>query len=67
MHKYQHQSGLIFTNLVDFDMVYGHRRNVDLGTRESFADYGQTIADLLDAGPLRHGQSFKKDIIDECL
>jgi phosphopentomutase len=35
MHKYQHQSGLIFANLVDFDMVYG--------------------------------QSFKKDIIDECL
>jgi phosphopentomutase len=130
MHKYHHQSGLIFTNLVDFDMVYGHRRNaegyavaleafdrrlpqlrdamagddiliitadhgcdpthelhtdhtreyvpllvcgkivkknIDLGTRETFADCGQTIADLLDAGPLRHGQSFKKDIIDERL
>jgi phosphopentomutase len=130
MHKYHHQSGLIFTNLVDFDMVYGHRRNVegyaaaleefdrrlpqlfdamarndmliitadhgcdptytthtdhtreyvpllvcgevvkknvDLGTRETFADCGQTITDLLDAQPLRHGQSFKKDIIDECL
>jgi phosphopentomutase len=130
MHKYQHQSGLIFTNLVDFDMVYGHRRNVegyaaaleefdrqlplifdamtrddiliitadhgcdpthkshtdhtreyvpllvcgelvkkniDLGTRESFADCGQTIADLLDVEPLRQGLSFKKDIIDECL
>ena len=130
MHNYYHQSGLIFTNLVDFDMVYGHRRNVegyaaaleefdrrlpqvfdamagddlliitadhgcdpthklhtdhtreyvpllvygklvknnlDLGTRETFADCGQTIADLLDAKPLRHGQSFKKDIIDERL
>ena len=130
MHKYHHQSGLIFTNLVDFDMVYGHRRNVegyaaaleefdrrlpqlfdamtrndiliitadhgcdpthkihtdhtreyvpllvggevvkrnvDLGTRETFADCGQTITDLLDAGPLKHGQSFKKDIIDERL
>ena len=130
MHKYQHHSGLIFTNLVDFDMVYGHRRNVagyaaaleafdrrlpqlfdamaggdiliitadhgcdathaihtdhtreyvpllvcgkvvknnvDLGTRETFADCGQTITDLLDAKPLRYGQSFKKDIIDECL
>jgi phosphopentomutase len=130
MHKYQHQSGLIFTNLVDFDMVYGHRRNVegyaaaleefdsqlplmfdamtrddilivtadhgcdpthkshtdhtreyvpllvcgvlvkkniDLGTRESFADCGQAIADLLDVEPLRQGLSFKKDIIDECL
>jgi len=29
MHKYHHQSGLIFTNLVDFDMVYHHRRNVE--------------------------------------
>jgi phosphopentomutase len=130
MHKYCHQSGLIFTNLVDFDMVYGHRRNVEgyataleafdrrlpqlmdamavddiliitadhgcdsthklhtdhtreyvpllvygkrlkknigLGTRETFADCGQTIADLLDAKPLRHGHSFKKDIIDERL
>jgi phosphopentomutase len=130
MHKYHHQSGLIFTNLVDFDMVYGHRRNVegyaaaleafdrrlpqlidamadddililtadhgcdptyaihtdhtreyvpllvggktvknniDLGTRETFADCGQTIADLLDAKPLRHGHSFKKDIVDERL
>jgi phosphopentomutase len=130
MHKYRHQSGLIFTNLVDFDMVYGHRRNVEgyataleafdrllpqlmdamavddiliitadhgcdsthklhtdhtreyvpllvygkrlkknigLGTRETFADCGQTIADLLDAKPMRHGHSFKKDIIDERL
>ena len=130
MHKYHYQCGLIFTNLVDFDMVYGHRRNVagyaaaleefdrrlpqlfdvmagddiliitadhgcdsthqnhtdhtreyvpllvygkfvknnvDLGTRETFADCGQSIADLLDAKPLRHGQSFKKDIIDERL
>jgi phosphopentomutase len=130
MHKYRHQSGLIFTNLVDFDMVYGHRRNVegyaaaleefdrrlpqlfdamaaddililtadhgcdsthrihtdhtreyvpllvcgkmvkknvDLGIRETFADCGQTIADLLDAEPLRHGRSFRKDIIDDCL
>jgi phosphopentomutase len=130
MHKYQHQSGLIFANLVDFDMIYGHRRNVegyagaleefdrrlpqlldamagddiliitadhgcdsthiihtdhtreyvpllvcgqlvkkniDLGTRATFADCGQTVSDLLDAKPLRHGQSFKKDIIDECL
>jgi phosphopentomutase len=130
MHKYHHQSGLIFTNLVDFDMVYGHRRNVegyataleefdrrlpqlreamagddvliitadhgcdpthklhtdhtreyvpllvcgqnvkknvDLGTRETFADCGQTIADLLGAGPLKYGRSFKKDFIDERL
>jgi phosphopentomutase len=43
------------------------KRNVDLGVRETFADCGQTIADLLDAEPLRHGRSFRKDIIDECL
>jgi len=130
MHKYHHQCGLILTNLVDFDMVYGHRRNtegyaaameefdrrlpqlfdamagddiliitadhgcdpthenhtdhtreyvpllvygklvknnLDLGTRKTFADCGQTIAEILDAKPLRHGQSFKKDIIDERL
>jgi len=130
MHKYQDQSGLIFTNLVDFDMVFGHRRdvegyasalegfdrrlpqlfhamsggdiliiaadhgcdptfkhhtdhtreyvpllvcgeglnkNVSLGTRETFADCGQTIADFLDAKSLAHGLSFKKDILDERL
>ena len=42
-------------------------KNVDLGTRETFADCGQTITDLLDAEPLRHGQRFKKDNFDECL
>jgi len=50
-------------------LVYGTavKNSVDLGTRETFADCGQTIADLLDASPLGHGQSFKKDIIDERL
>jgi phosphopentomutase len=43
------------------------KKNIDLGTRDTFADCGLTIAELLDAEPLRHGQSFKKDIIDECL
>jgi phosphopentomutase len=126
MGKYRQQRGLIFVNLVDFDMVYGHRRdvegyakaleafdrripqvlaamsaedlliitadhgcdptysahtdhtreyvpllvygekikkNVDLGIRATFADCGQSIADLLGAGKLAHGQSFKKDIM----
>jgi phosphopentomutase len=50
-------------------LVYGKRlkKNIGLGTRETFADCGQTIADLLDAKPMRHGHSFKKDIIDERL
>jgi phosphopentomutase len=28
--------------------------------RQTFADCGQTIADILDAGKLAHGVSFKK-------
>ena len=126
MKKYRRQKGLIFVNLVDFDMVYGHRRNVagyaqalqafdrripqilgamspddlliitadhgcdpshkahtdhtreyvpllvygtgikkdvNLGIRATFADCGQTIADILGAGKLTSGKSFKKDII----
>ena len=125
MEDYRKQKGLIFVNLVDFDMLYGHRRNlpgyagaleafdrrlpeilqalaaddlliltadhgcdpsyeahtdhtreyvpllvygtgikkgVDLGTRSTFADCGQTIADLLGAGQLAFGKSFKKDL-----
>jgi phosphopentomutase len=128
MKNHQGRKGLIFVNLVEFDMVYGHRRNVDgyaraleafdrripqlqqamlpddlliitadhgcdpsytthtdhtreyvpllvygkeiqeavnLGTRSTFADCGQTIADILGAGKLANGISFKKDLIDE--
>ncbi len=124
---HREKKGLIFVNLVDFDMVYGHRRNaegyakaleavdqripdmidvlsdddiliitadhgcdpthlahtdhtrehvplliygksvkknVDIGTRDTFADCGQTIADLFEVGPLAFGKSFKGDIID---
>ena len=127
INAYRDKRGLIFVNLVDFDMVYGHRRNaegyamaleyfdrrypeiketledgdvlvitadhgcdptfhhhtdhtreyvplliygkkikknIDLGTRGSFADCGQTIADLLNAGRLQNGKSFKGEIID---
>ena len=117
--------GLIFTNLVDFDSKYGHRRDaigygkaieefdgrlpeilktmsgcdililcadhgndpvhsgwdhtreyvpvviygseikagVDLGTRESFADIGATIAEILNTGPTETGASFLHKII----
>lgn len=128
IRKHQNETGLIFVNLVDFDMVYGHRRNVegyaraleefdrripqimdalseddvliitadhgcdpaytahtdhtreyvpllvcgktigkgiDLGTRDTFADCGQTIADMLGAGTLKYGTSFKGEVIDE--
>ncbi len=117
--------GLIFTNLVDFDSKYGHRRDVegykkaleefdcripeiienmkdddiliinadhgndptykgtdhtreyipllvygknvkegfDLGIRESFADIGATVADILDVSMPSHGESFKNIIM----
>jgi phosphopentomutase len=121
LKKYRRMRGLIFVNLVDFDMVYGHRRdvegyaraleafdrsilkiindlseddllivtadhgcdptykqhtdhtreyvpllvygekakkNVDLGTRDTFADCAQTIADVLGVEKPKYGTSF---------
>lgn len=117
--------GLIFTNLVDFDMLYGHRnniegyakaleyfdskipkiidamnkndmliitadhgndpatpstdhsreyipiliygknlkQNVNIGTRKTFADIGETILDVLGLEPLKTGTSFKEEIL----
>ena len=118
--------GLCFTNLVDFDMVYGHRNDIEgyakalaefdrflggfipamksddlliitadhgcdpatpstdhsreytplivysegiksenLGTRESFADIGKTVADIFGIENSLSGESFKKDVIKE--
>ena len=119
-----HKEGLIFTNLVDFDMKWGHRRDpesygkgleafdkalpeiiaemeeedllfitadhgcdrtapgtdhtreyvpllvigksvkegVDLKTRKSFADIGQTISDYFDLPSLEIGESFLASI-----
>jgi phosphopentomutase len=37
-------------------------RGVDLGTRTTFADLGQTLAELFGVGPLAHGTSFLHDI-----
>jgi phosphopentomutase len=34
----------------------------DLGTRETFADLGQTVADVFGVGPLLHGTSFLKSV-----
>ena len=39
------------------------RGNVDLGTRSTYADLGQTIADLLGAPALSNGTSFLRDIL----
>ena len=117
--------GLVFTNLVDFDTLYGHRNDVagyaanlerfdvrlagllprlrprdlliitadhgndpttpstdharehvpllvtgaavrpgvDLGTRPTFADLGQTVAEIFEVHPLVHGTSFLRDIL----
>ena len=119
------KKGLIFTNLVDFDMKWGHRndykaygegleafdkrlgeileqmkdsdilfitadhgcdpttpstdhsreyvpflahgsnlkKNVNLGTRKTFADMGQTIAEIFELEPIRNGESFLNEII----
>lgn len=117
--------GFIFANLVDFDMLYGHRNDatgyanalkevdkripeiikllgdkdmliitadhgcdpttpstdhsreyvpllvygkklkagINLGTRKTFADVGQTIAEVFKTGRMKHGNSFLKQII----
>jgi phosphopentomutase len=39
------------------------RSGVDIGTRQTFADLGQTIAELFGVGPLAHGQSFLRGIL----
>jgi phosphopentomutase len=38
------------------------RAEVDLGTRQTFADLGQTLADNFGVGPLVHGTSFLSEI-----
>ena len=45
-------------------LITGERvkKGVDLGTRSTFADLGQTLADLFGVGPLAHGTSFLADI-----
>jgi len=39
------------------------RPGVDLGIRGTFADLGQTIAEMFGVGPLAHGTSFLRDIL----
>jgi phosphopentomutase len=39
------------------------RRNVDLGTRRSFADVGQTLATIFGVGPIANGTSFLPEIL----
>jgi phosphopentomutase len=48
-------------------LLYGGsvRPGTDIGVRPTFADLGQTLADLFHVGPLRHGTSFLREIIVE--
>jgi phosphopentomutase len=39
------------------------RAGADLGTRATFADLGQTLADLFGVPPLAHGTSFLRDML----
>jgi phosphopentomutase len=40
----------------------GVKRGADLGTRPTFADLGQTLAENFGVGPLSHGESFLEDV-----
>ena len=39
------------------------RAGADLGTRRTFADVGQTLADVFGVGPLANGQSFLSEVV----
>jgi phosphopentomutase len=39
------------------------RAGHDLGTRKTFADLGQTLADVFGVGPIAHGNSFLREIM----
>jgi phosphopentomutase len=41
------------------------RKNVDLGTRRTFADLGQTLAENFGIGALAHGTSFLREIVED--
>jgi phosphopentomutase len=44
-------------------LVYGPKvRSIGLGTRSTFADIGQTVADFLGVGPIGAGSSFLEEI-----
>ena len=39
------------------------KKGVDLGTRRTFSDLGQTISEILEAEKLENGESFKGMIL----
>jgi phosphopentomutase len=48
-------------------LAYGKnlKENVNLGTRKSFADMGQTIAEILKVEKIQNGESFLDHIYSE--
>ena len=42
----ERKSGLIFANLVDFDMLYGHRKDVE-GFAKSLEEFDRALSDFL--------------------
>jgi phosphopentomutase len=44
----QDEGGFIFSNLVDFDMLYGHRNNVE-GYAKALEDFDQALPDIMEA------------------
>lgn len=42
----EHQDGLIMTNLVDFDMLYGHRNNAE-GYAEALKEFDRRLPEIL--------------------
>lgn len=44
----QDQSGLIMTNLVDFDMVYGHRNNIE-GYAQALEEFDARLPEILES------------------
>ncbi len=46
-HMTRQSSGLIFTNLVEFDMLYGHRRDVE-GYYQALCDFDARIPELVE-------------------
>lgn len=43
----EHKNGLIFTNLVDFDMKYGHRNNVE-GYARALEEFDSRLPEIID-------------------
>ena len=62
-HSREYVPVLITSGSVEGEAGPSVRRGTDIGTRETFADLGQTLAANFGVGPLAHGTSFLEDIV----